>query len=185
MKKREGPPAPNAVREHLYSQELPVRERAAEALGRTKSVGAVLALLSALDDRNRYVAIRAAWGLSLISSDVALPYLAKALDAPQPAVVERAAWALGRMDRAARRVLVAALEHSSPIVRKSAAAGLWRHACMGFKSKKVERLLTAMLEGDLGHAAITLKRMQSPKDPPYRYPPQSSFFQRKGGARIR
>ncbi|HAZ07637.1 MAG TPA: hypothetical protein DCZ01_03725 [Elusimicrobia bacterium] len=178
-------PDVQAVREHLYSKDLPIRERAAEVLGRTKSIEAVLALLAALKSQNRYVATRAAWGLSLISAEVVLPYLAQALDTPQEAVVELVAWALGRMGRAARQVLVVALEHRCPFVRRAAGAGLWQHAVRGYKSKKVEQLLSGMLQGDRGHVALTLRHMREQRLAPKGTPSSAIFFDRMGGKFIR
>jgi len=173
------------IQDHLYSQDESRREHAASSLSRCNSRAVVKQLLAALNDQNRYVAIRAAFGLSIMKPALVVPYLSKALLGQDPDRIKQAAWALGRIrNPKARRVLIAALENRRKIVRYQAAAGLWRYAHQ-LRSKKAEHLLTRMLDGDNGSAALTLRRMQRPSRAIKVRQPHATVFNRMGGDFIR
>lgn len=182
-----------SIQDHLYSQDDSLRELAAEFLSKTNSHLAAKQLVAELKNTDRYVAIRAAWGLSLMKPSLVVPHLVRALHGRDLDRLKQAAWALGRMESLkARRVLVSALKHRRRAVREHSAGALWQHALIGYKSKKVEGLLLGMLKGDRGHAALTLSRIlknhrRAGGERPDRRPglSKASVFQRMGGAWIR
>ena len=183
-----------SVREHLYAQDQALREKAAKSLSRTGSRRIVAQLLGSLEDQDRYVAIRAAWGLSLMKPALVIPYLARALNGRAPAaVVKQASWAMGRMNISkARRVLIAALKHPRRLIRVQAAGALWRTALDGFRNRRVEKTLIGLLKGDRGHVALTLSHMLRSRTRTTRVRTgrqhrgsTANVFQRMGGSFIR
>lgn len=175
------------LEDHLGSGNGVLRERAAEFLSKTRSVRVVRALRSAMNSHQNFVAVRGSWGLTLVPSAMGLPVLKQALHAPDHRVVAHAAWALGRIaDVRARKALISALWSKRRIVRAHAAGGLWRAAVHGFTDRRVERRLQSMLEGDKGHAALTLSHMLRNR---HRVRPRGrripTVFEREGGAWIR
>lgn len=180
-----------AVTLHLYGRDISTRKRAAAALHRGGGLADARQLFESLKDRNRRVAIRAAWGLSLLPPSVSLPLLAGTLKPGRVDEVELAAWALGSMRNAvARDLLVESLRHRSRVVRQAAAGGLWRWAVAGYRSEGAIRALRAMQGEDNGAAAIVLRHMLGA---PRRFRVLDDFskgrrgsvFERYGGAWIR
>lgn len=178
----------STLSDHLHSQDLGKRTLAAEFLSRSSAPAIIKELLGSLNSRNRYVATRAAWGLSLMSPELALPYLAKALVSSETTVIERAAWALGRVDDPrARRILIEGLAHPRAEVRQGAAGGLWRAACGGYRSEEAIESLRNIVGRDNGIAAIVLGYMLRPEPLPVeaKTPAQDSVFALAGGEWIR
>lgn len=176
---------------HLHGQELPTRKRAAAALHRYGNPGHAQRLLDSLTDKNRFTAIRASWGLSLMPPAIVLPLLAQALNSARAKELELVAWALGALQSSsARDLLVEALRHRNRAVRQAAAGGLWRWAVAGYRSRAAIRALEAIRGKDNGSAAIVLRHMRRPprsSSTCNEYPRgrRVSVFDRFGGAWIR
>lgn len=156
--------AADVVLLHLREQELSSRIQAAAVLHRYGTLDDARRLFGALRDKNRYTAIRAAWGLSLMPPAIVLPLLAQAMGSGCAKEVELSAWALGAMrDSAARDLLVKSLSHRIPAVRQAAAGGLWRWAVAGYRSRAAINALEAVRGKDNGSAAIVLRHMRGPR----------------------
>lgn len=182
-----------SIQDHLYSQDGSLRELAAEFLSKTNSRLVAKQLIAELRNADRYVAIRAAWGLSLMKPSLVVPHLKRTLHGRDLDRLKQAAWALGRMESLkARRVLVAALKHRRRTVREHAAGALWRTALDGFTSVKVEQDLVRILKRDRGQVALTLRHMlksracrNGVRGARKQLCSKANVFQRMGGAWIR
>lgn len=143
------------IHNHLYSQNCCVREMAAEFLQKTNSANVARMLAAELANKDHYVAIRAAWGLTLMKPEISLPHLIKTLRSSNPDICRHSGWALNRIGSPrAEKALAAALKDSNPEVRREAASAL--HDKVIAKSKKVQTALIEMLEHDKGGATLTL-----------------------------
>ena len=143
------------IHDHLYSQDCLIREMAAEFLAKTNSENVARLLAIELGNKDRYVAIRAAWGLTLMKTEISLPILMKALKDTNPDVCRQSGWALGRVGGVrAQKELGAALKDENPVVQREAASALRGKAIA--LHPKVQTALIKMLEHDNGAATITL-----------------------------
>lgn len=180
---------PSTLSDHLYSNDLAVRKRAAEVLRTTKSESVAHELLRSVGSWERKVSTRAAFGLTLISPELALPYLASGLEHQDPQIVEQSAWALGRVKHPrALELLVEALSHKREVVRHEAAKGLWAPAVHGFRSAAAIRALRKIEGTDKGGAALVLRHMLRERELPYDLSSghtSGDAFDRAGGQWIR
>lgn len=143
------------IQDHLYSQNCLFREKAAAFLSGTNSAGVAERLISEFTHRDRFVALRAAWGLTLMKEKLSLPPLIKALRSSTPEVCRQGAWALNRIKSSrAEKALAAALNDRNPAVQKEASSALYGKAIA--KTLKVQKALIKMLQSDKGCATITL-----------------------------
>ncbi|NLH39376.1 MAG: HEAT repeat domain-containing protein [Elusimicrobia bacterium] len=150
------------VHDHLYSQNCLLREMAAEFLSKTNSVDVAKGLLAELTNKDRFIASRAAWGLTLMKERISVPLLIKALRSSNPNICREAGWALKRTtSMRADKALSEALKDRNPIVQQSAAFGLCGKAIA--KNAKVQRTLIKMLKGDKGNITITLGETKNKK----------------------
>jgi len=150
------------INNHLYSQDCLSREIAAEFLSKTDSINIAKELITELANKNVFVAIRAAWGLTLMKDKISLPLLIKALRNSNPDVCKNAGWALTRIkDFRAEKALAAALKDRSPVVQNVAASALSHKAIA--VDPVVQTALIKMLEHDNGAATITLGATKTKK----------------------
>jgi len=150
------------IHTHLYSQDCRVREMAAEFLSKTNSANVARALAAELANKDRYVAIRAAWGLTLMKPEVSLPLLIKALRNSDTDICKNAGWALRRVrSPRSEKALAAALKDRNPVVRSEAASSLHDKAIA--INPEVQKALIKMLEHDKGGVTLTLGAAKTKK----------------------
>ena len=150
------------IHNHLYSQNCCVRENAAELLSKTNSANVARGLAAELANIDCYVAIRAAWGLTLMKPKVSLPLLIKALRSSNPDICRQSGWALGRIKSPrAEKALAAALKDRNPVVQNVAASALSYKAIA--VNPVVQTSLIEMLDHDKGAVTMTLGYTQTPK----------------------
>ncbi|MFA6434826.1 MAG: HEAT repeat domain-containing protein [Elusimicrobiales bacterium] len=150
------------IHNHLYSQNCCDREKAAEFLAKTDSANVATALAAELANKDRYIAIRAAWGLTLMNPEISLPPLIKALRNTNPDICKQAGWALHHIGNPkAGKALAAALKDPNPIVQREAASALRGKAIA--LTPEVQTSLVKLLERDKGAATITLGATKTKK----------------------
>lgn len=150
------------IHSHLYSQDCRAREMAAELLSKTNSANVARMLAAELPNKDRYVAIRAAWGLTLVKPEISLPLLIKALKNSDPDICKNAGWALRRVrSPRAEKALAAALKDRNPVVRCEAASSLHDKAIA--MNPEVQTALIEMLEHDKGGVTLTLGATKTKK----------------------
>lgn len=150
------------IHNHLYSQNCCVRETAAEFLAKSNSKNIARLLAIELGNKDRYVAIRAAWGLSLMKTEISLPILMKALKGTDPDISRQSGWALNHIGGAReQKELGAALKDGNPVVQREAASALRGKAIA--LHPNVQTALIKMLGQDKGQATMTLGATKTKK----------------------
>ena len=145
----------NLIHTHLYSQDCLARERAADFLCKCNSVSVAKELAAQLANKDRFVAIRAAWGLSLMKEKLSQPSVIKALYDSNPDVRRNAGWALRRMKSSkAEKALAAAFKSRDPEIQKEAAFAM--HGKGIANDAKVQEKLIELLSKDNGGVTLTL-----------------------------
>ena len=145
----------------LEHQEISVRRRATEALGKMQSKAATGGLLKALDDQDSSVRKRAAEALGQMRSEAALDKLLKALDGKDSSIRRRAVTVLGQMQsETAIDGLLKALDDQDSSVRWRAVAVLGQMR----SEAAIDSLIKALDDQDSSVrwiAAATLGQMHS------------------------
>jgi len=150
------------IHSHLYSQDCRVREMAAGFLAKSNSKNVARLLAIELGNKDHYVAIRAAWGLTLMKTEITLPILMKALRDTNPDISRQSGWALSHF-RGVReqKELGAALKDENPAVQREAASALQGKAIA--LHPKVQTALIKMLGQDKGQVTMTLGATKTKK----------------------
>ncbi|PON12124.1 hypothetical protein C2W62_41265 [Candidatus Entotheonella serta] len=154
-----------------------IRERAAEALGDSRSPEAVSGLLSALADATSTVRERVAEALARIGSDQALAGLKETLGEKEANDVLRRVWAKQAVDERHQirleqitDALHHALSHGAYAERWRAAQTLWRLE----GSQMIEALLQVLQVSDVEHRAQG--RAEASPNPPASRPDEYMLF---------
>ena len=151
------------IHTHLYSQNCLLREKAANFLAKTDSSTVAKKLISEFKNKNRYVAIRAAWGLRLMKEKIVVPLLAEALSDPAPEICRNTGWALNKVKGKM------AEEAAAEVFLKSADSAVQNEAATALRGKEtaknpeVQKKLIEILKRDKGSVTSTLGDTRTPE----------------------
>lgn len=149
------------VKIHLYSQNCVLREKAAEFISKTNSTDIAKKLVKELSNYDRFVAIRAAFGLSLMKENISLPLLKIALMDPE--TCENAILALRLIkSHKSEKIIAKALKSKNPLIRNYAVRGITDKPIS--KTPEVQKTLINMLDyDDKGSVTLALGGIKSKK----------------------